>query len=96
MPEDDTLSDRIDKDLAAAPSMTGISNDDWAVLRKAADALEHPSLAARLTSVLGTPHSPLKYRVIGPYRNIDAFHEAFGTAEGDAMWLQPEERVRIW
>jgi predicted metalloendopeptidase len=41
-------------------------------------------------------HSPLKYRVIGPYRNIDAFHEAFGTREGDGMWLPPEERVRIW
>ena len=42
------------------------------------------------------PHSPLKYRVIGPYRNIDAFHEAFGTVEGDGMWLPPERRARIW
>jgi hypothetical protein len=32
-----------------------ISNDDWASLRAAAESLEHPSLAARLTSVLGTP-----------------------------------------
>jgi len=42
------------------------------------------------------PHSPLKYRVIGPYRNIDEFHEAFGTTEGDGMWLPPTERVHIW
>jgi len=42
------------------------------------------------------PHSPLKYRVIGPYRNIDAFHEAFETQPGDGMWLAAEERVRIW
>ncbi len=42
------------------------------------------------------PHSPLKYRVIGPYRNIDAFHVAFETREGDGMWLPPEERVRLW
>jgi predicted metalloendopeptidase len=42
------------------------------------------------------PHSPLKYRVIGPYRNIDAFHEAFGTQPGDGMWLASEERVRLW
>jgi len=47
----------------------------------------------RLTS---DPHSPLKYRVIGPYRNIDAFHEAFGTTVGDGMWLAPDERVRLW
>jgi predicted metalloendopeptidase len=42
------------------------------------------------------PHSPLKYRVIGPYRNIDAFHQAFETQPGDGMWLPPEQRVRIW
>ena len=49
------MTDRIDKDQTAAPAKAGISNADWAALRKAADALEHPSLAARLTSVLGTP-----------------------------------------
>jgi predicted metalloendopeptidase len=51
------------------------------------------AVVARLAS---DPHSPLEYRVIGPYRNIDAFHEAFGTRKGDGMWLPPEERVRIW
>ena len=42
------------------------------------------------------PHAPLEFRVTGPYRNIDAFHDAFGTKEGDGMWLAPEERVRLW
>ena len=51
------------------------------------------SVVSRLAS---DSHSPLKFRVIGPYRNIDAFHEAFSTEEGDGMWLAPEERVRIW
>lgn len=41
-------------------------------------------------------HSPLEFRVNGVYRNLDAFHEAFGTREGDGMWLPPGERVRIW
>ena len=36
-------------------TLHNISPDDWAALRKAVWALEHPSLAARLTSVLGTP-----------------------------------------
>ncbi|GAF71667.1 unnamed protein product, partial [marine sediment metagenome] len=39
---------------------------------------------ARLAS---DTHSPLKYRVNGVYPNIDAFHEAFDTREGDGMWL---------
>jgi predicted metalloendopeptidase len=51
------------------------------------------ALISRLASAA---HSPLEFRVNGPYRNIDAFHEAFGTQEGDGMWLPPEERVRIW
>lgn len=42
------------------------------------------------------PHSPAEFRVNGIVRNVDAFHEAFGTTRGDAMWLDPESRVRIW
>jgi len=51
---------------------------------------------AIINRIASDPHSPLKYRVNGIYRNIDAFHEAWGTKEGDGMWLAPEDRVRIW
>ena len=52
--------------------------------------------ASSVSRLASDPHSPLEYRVNGPYPNIDAFHEAFGTQEGDGMWLPPEERVKIW
>ncbi len=42
------------------------------------------------------PHSPDEFRCNQVVRNLDAFHETFGTAEGDGLWLNPEERVRIW
>jgi len=29
-------------------------------------------------------------------RNLDEFHATFGTQEGDGLWLDPAERVRIW
>ena len=51
---------------------------------------------ALINRLASDPHSPLEFRVNGPYRNIDAFHEAFSTQEGDGMWLAPEDRVRIW
>ena len=51
---------------------------------------------ATISRLASDSHSPLEFRVNGPYPNIDAFHEAFGTKEGDGMWLPPEERVRIW
>jgi len=42
------------------------------------------------------PHSPPEFRCNAVVRNIDAFHEAFGVAPGDALWLAPADRVRIW
>ncbi|WP_369216883.1 M13 family metallopeptidase [Streptomyces flavofungini] len=41
------------------------------------------------------PHSPPEFRA-NIVRNLDEFHEAFGTAEGDGLWLDPADRVRIW
>ncbi len=42
------------------------------------------------------PHSPNEFRCNQTIRNVDAFHETYGTRPGDALWLAPEERVRIW
>lgn len=42
------------------------------------------------------PHSPNEFRCNQIVRNIDAFYEAFGVTEADALWLPPEERVTIW
>ncbi|MFS0716609.1 M13-type metalloendopeptidase [Arthrobacter sp. 1P04PC] len=42
------------------------------------------------------PHSPNEFRTNEIARNLDAFHEAFGTTERDGMWLAPAERVSIW
>lgn len=41
-------------------------------------------------------HSPEEYRVNGVVRNLDEWYEAFGVKPGDAMYIPPEERVRIW
>ena len=46
--------------------------------------------------VLTDPHSPPEFRTNGTLRNIPEFYEAFGIVEGDAMYLPPEERVKIW
>ncbi len=41
------------------------------------------------------PHSPPEFRA-NIVRNLDEFHEVFETGEGDGLWLDPSERVRIW
>jgi predicted metalloendopeptidase len=42
------------------------------------------------------PHSPPEFRCNGVIRNIDAFYDAFGVAQDDALYLEPAQRVRIW
>jgi predicted metalloendopeptidase len=41
------------------------------------------------------PHSPGNFR---PYvsRNLDPWYQAFDVKPGQAMYLPPEQRVRIW
>ncbi|MCV2356526.1 M13 family metallopeptidase [Paucibacter sp. B2R-40] len=41
-------------------------------------------------------HANSVVRGYAPLMNLDAFHKAFGTRPGDAMWRKPADRVRIW
>lgn len=42
------------------------------------------------------PHSPAEFRCNGVVKNVDAFAEEFNVRQGDALYLPPEERVKIW
>ena len=42
------------------------------------------------------PHSPQRFRLLGPTRNIEAWYQAFGVKPGDAMYIAPEQRAKIW
>jgi putative endopeptidase len=42
------------------------------------------------------PHSPGKYRVIGPLSNLPEFYQAFGCSAGAPMVRSPEVRTGIW
>lgn len=42
------------------------------------------------------PHSPGMYRAYVPLQNVDAFYQAFGIQKGDGMFIEPENRVKIW
>ena len=51
------------------------------------------ALIQQLTS---DPHSPQEFRVNGVVRNFDEWYKAFEVQPEDALYLAPEERVRIW
>jgi len=46
--------------------------------------------------VMTDSHSPGMVRAFAPLRNVDAWYEAFDVKEGDANYVKPEDRVRIW
>jgi putative endopeptidase len=51
------------------------------------------SLAQQL---LTDVHSPAKFRVNGPFSDVDAFYKAFNVQPGNAMYIPDSARVRIW
>ena len=79
-----------------APVIDGLTGDQrfflaYAQIWRAKTREE--TMVARLKS---GPHSPEQFRVNGVVRNIDAWYEAFDVGEDAALYLPPEERVRIW
>jgi putative endopeptidase len=42
------------------------------------------------------PHSPNEFRCNQIVRNIDEFYAVFEVEPDDVLWLDPDDRVRIW
>ena len=41
-------------------------------------------------------HAPAKYRVIGPFSDMDQFYKTYNVKPGDKMFIADSARVRIW
>jgi putative endopeptidase len=50
--------------------------------------------ARRLVTI--DPHSPGRFRAVGPLMNYQQFFDAFNIKPGDPMWRAPELRAHIW
>ncbi|WP_229238312.1 M13 family metallopeptidase [Dyella amyloliquefaciens] len=79
-----------------APVIDGLTGDQrvflgWAQAWRG--KLTDDAIRRQVTS---DPHSPRKFRVNGPVRNLDAWYQAFGVQAGEKLYLDPKERVRIW
>ena len=54
--------------------------------------MREPALRQR---VLTDGHSPAQWRTY-TVRNLDAWYKAFDVQPGQALYLPPDERVRVW
>jgi len=48
------------------------------------------------TRIATDPHSPGEFRANGSVRNVSEWYDAFNVTEEHALYLSPEERVKIW
>lgn len=80
----------------AAPLLDGVSGEQRLFFGYAQAWRGKVSDNAVRKQVASNPHSPRQFRVDGIVRNLDAWYEAFGVQPGDALYLPPPERVRIW
>lgn len=79
-----------------APVLDGFTGDQRFFLGFAQvwrDIMRPDALRQQLMT---NPHSPGHVRAFETLRNIDAWYDAFGVKEGDANYVKPEDRVRIW
>jgi len=79
-----------------APVLAGLTGDQRVFLgwAQAWAGKATPEEIKRYTT--SDPHSFRKYRVNGVVRNIDQWYAAFGVKPGDALYIPPEKRARIW
>lgn len=92
----DTDGDGVVSEFEQAPVLDGVTGDQrffmaWAQVWRA--KYRDEALRQRL---LTGPHSPPYYRANGVVRNFDEWYAAFNVTQDHAMYLPPEERVRIW
>jgi putative endopeptidase len=80
---------------APSPVIDGMTGDQrfylgWAQVWRC--KMREPALRQQL---LTDPHSPCPVRT-DVVRNMDPWYSAFGVKEGDALYLSPADRIRIW
>ena len=79
-----------------APVIDGLTGDQRLLLGFAQawrGKTRDDALRAQMAS---DPHSPRRFRVLGPTRNVDLWYGAFDVKPGDKQYLTPEDRVRVW
>jgi putative endopeptidase len=78
-----------------APVLDGLTGDQRFFLAFAQAWRNKTREDALKQQMASNPHSPAKFRVIGPTRNDDAWYAAFGVT-GGKYYLAPDDRARIW
>jgi putative endopeptidase len=78
-----------------APVIGGLTGDQRFFLAYAQAHRAKQREAAMRAQIATNEHAPDQYRAL-TVRNLDAWYPAFGVHQGQALYLAPTERVRVW
>ncbi len=78
-----------------APVINGLTGDQQFFVAFGQAWQSKAREAAERRQIATDPHAPAQYRA-DTVRNSDAWYPAFDVKPGDALYLAPEKRVRIW
>lgn len=80
----------------AAPVIDGLTGEQRFFLAYAQAWRGKARPEAIKTQVASDPHSPRRFRILGPLRNLDASYVAFSIGPDSKFYIPPAQRVRIW
>jgi putative endopeptidase len=92
----DTDGDGVISEEEEAPVLGGLTGDQRFFMAWAQQWRNMYREDALRQQLIRGPHSPPYYRVNGIVRNFDEWYEAFDVGPDHALYLPPEERIRIW
>ncbi len=84
------------KQYQEGKSISGLSPTQRYFLGYALGWLGHTRDETLRNLILSDVHSPAKYRVNGPFANLESFYTAFNVKPGEAMYRPDSLRVKIW
>ncbi|MDX2429144.1 MAG: M13-type metalloendopeptidase [Xanthomonadales bacterium] len=90
------LAYKLSLDGKEAPVLDGFTGEQRVFIGYAQGWLGKSRDEALRQQINTDPHSPRQYRINGVVRNVPEFYEVFDVAETDALYLAPEDRVKIW
>ncbi len=79
-----------------APVIDGLTGDQRFFMGFAQIWRGKKTEKALRNQVATNPHSPGKFRALGALSNMPEFYQTFHLKPGDAMYIKPEDRVKIW
>jgi len=79
-----------------APVLDGYTGDQRLFLSFGQIWRQKMRESARRTQTMSNEHAVGDFRVIGTTRNVDGWYDVFGVKPGDAYYLAPDQRVKLW